>query len=96
MESDESLHQNAKQKEEQYEALEKAIEMLNEEQKTCIRMFYLRSMSYQQIADATGYSLNNVKSFIQNGKRNLKIKLMEINGTSSGIVAMALLLFELF
>lgn len=53
--------------------LEVAIEELNKEQKTCITLFYLQKKSYQQISGITGFSLLQVKSNIQNGKRNLKI-----------------------
>ena len=56
--------------------LEAALEELNTEQKTCITLFYLQKKSYQQISSITGFSLLQVKSNIQNGKRNLKI-LME-------------------
>jgi RNA polymerase sigma-70 factor (ECF subfamily) len=49
---------------------------LNEEQKKCIELFYLEEKSYQQVSELTGFSMLQVKSFIQNGKRNLKI-LME-------------------
>lgn len=46
---------------------------LKMEQKECIELFYLKEKSYQQIVDETGYTMNEVKSHIQNGKRNLKI-----------------------
>jgi len=49
------------------------LQDLNAEQKTCVTLFYLDKKSYQEIADITGYSLLQVKSYIQNGKRNLKI-----------------------
>ena len=76
METESTLHPNkAEEKEIQYTLLEKAIEELSEEQKKCIELFYLKQKSYQEIIDITGYSVNEVKSFIQNGKRNLKIKL---------------------
>jgi len=52
-----------------------SVEALVPEQKTCITLFYLQKMSYQQIVDRTGYSLLQVKSYIQNGKRNLRISL---------------------
>jgi RNA polymerase sigma factor (sigma-70 family) len=55
--------------------LEDALQHLNPEQKTCIRMFYLQKKSYQTIAAETGYSLLRVKSYIQNGKRNLRLLL---------------------
>lgn len=61
--------------EQTYDLLEEAIEELNGEQKQCVILFYLKKNSYQQIAEKTGYSLLQVKSYIQNGKRNLKIIL---------------------
>ncbi len=57
------------------ERMDEAVNELNPEQKTCITLFYLKKMSYQEIADHTGYSILQVKSHIQNGKRNLKITL---------------------
>ncbi|GAA0546950.1 RNA polymerase sigma factor [Chitinophaga japonensis] len=61
-----------KEKDQLLENMEQALDRLNEEQRTCIRLFYLSKLSYQQIADKTGYTLLQVKSYIQNGKRNLK------------------------
>lgn len=52
-----------------------ALLNLNKEQQECVSMFYLEKKSYQQIASVTGYSLMQVKSHIQNGKRNLKIQM---------------------
>jgi RNA polymerase sigma factor (sigma-70 family) len=52
-----------------------AIEHLNLEQKTCIRKCYLDKKSYQAISEETGYTLLQVKSHIQNGKRNLRLLL---------------------
>jgi len=49
-----------------------AVTELNEEQKLCVTLFYLQKKSYQEITDITGYNQLQVKSFIQNGKRNLK------------------------
>lgn len=60
------------------EKLRTTITKLNQEQRVCVEMFYFQNMSYKQIADQSGYSLNQVKSFIQNGKRNLKIMLEEV------------------
>jgi RNA polymerase sigma-70 factor (ECF subfamily) len=42
-----------------------------------VERFYLHQQSYQQIAEGTGYSLSQVKSHIQNGKRNLKLLLLK-------------------
>lgn len=57
--------------------LENAIEELNEEQRTAIVLFYLKRYSYEQIIEKTGYTFMQVKSYIQNGKRNLKTILLK-------------------
>ncbi|MFI5149497.1 MAG: RNA polymerase sigma factor [Bacteroidia bacterium] len=56
----------------QLEELKKAISQLGTEQRECITLFYLQEKSYKEVSDMTGYSLLEVKSFLQNGKRNLK------------------------
>jgi len=71
-EEEEALHW---EKIKDYENLESAISSLKKEQEVTIRMFYYEHKSYQEIAEQTGYSIKMVKSYIQNGKRNLKIKL---------------------
>ena len=53
--------------------LKECLLELGEEQQVCINLFYLHDKSYQQIAGDTGYEMMKVKSYIQNGKRNLKI-----------------------
>jgi RNA polymerase sigma factor (sigma-70 family) len=53
--------------------IEKGLHTLPEEQQQCIRLFYLEQKSYQEVAEMTGYKLKKVKSYLQNGKRNLKI-----------------------
>lgn len=55
--------------------MHESIKNLNPEQQQCVTLFYLQKKSYQQIADETGYSLLQVKSFIQNGKRNLRLMI---------------------
>ncbi len=62
-------------KDRQLELVTKCLRQLNPEQKLCVTLFYLEKKTYQDIADETGYSLMQVKSYIQNGKRNLKILL---------------------
>ena len=52
--------------------IESAIDKLNTEQKKCIKLFYYDNKSYSEISDLTGYSIKEVKSHLQNGKRNLK------------------------
>lgn len=58
-----------------YSLLEEAIEELSAEQKLCVTLFYLQKNSYQQIIEKTGFTAMQVKSYIQNGKRNLKLLL---------------------
>lgn len=50
----------------------RAIPQLNVEQQQCIHLFYLQKKSYAEIAEITGFTMLQVKSYIQNGKRNLK------------------------
>ena len=56
--------------------LEAAIGELKDAQQTCIRLFYLERNSYQQTAERTGYSVELVRSHIQNGRRNLRLILL--------------------
>jgi RNA polymerase sigma factor (sigma-70 family) len=61
------------EKEKLLSLVEASMEELNSDQKTCITLFFLEKKSYQQISEQTGFSLMQVKSYIQNGKRNLKL-----------------------
>jgi RNA polymerase sigma-70 factor (ECF subfamily) len=61
------------QKDLHLELMEATLQELNAEQKRCVTLFYLEKQSYQQIAVTTGFTIMQVKSHIQNGKRNLKI-----------------------
>lgn len=54
-----------------------ALEQLDEQQRNCIILFYLKKQTYKQICEGTGYSFEQVKSYIQNGKRNLKLILTQ-------------------
>jgi RNA polymerase sigma-70 factor (ECF subfamily) len=54
-------------------ALERCLEKLPEAQAVSIRLFFYEKQSYTDIADATAYGVKAVKSYIQNGKRNLKL-----------------------
>ena len=58
--------------------MEQALQQFNEEQKVCVTLFYLEKNTYQQIAENTGYTVMQVKSHIQNGKRNLKILMLRM------------------
>ncbi len=63
------------EKEKKYQRLEDAIEKLKPEHKQCLKLFYIEKMSYNQIQEKTGWSFKEVKSHLQNAKRNLKIAL---------------------
>ncbi|RZL46127.1 MAG: sigma-70 family RNA polymerase sigma factor [Pedobacter sp.] len=60
-------------KETQLTIMEKCMETLTEEQRVSVDLFYLQEKCYKEVADITGYDMLKVKSYIQNGKRNLKI-----------------------
>lgn len=74
MESDLVLHlEEETELEGNLSKLEKCIEQLVNEQKHCVNLFYLEQKCYKEISGLTDFDLKQVKSFIQNGKRNLKI-----------------------
>jgi RNA polymerase sigma-70 factor (ECF subfamily) len=78
VETDVDAHLDEKaEKELMLNGLEKGLSALKPEQQQCVKLFYLEELSYKDIADKTGFSLNDVKSHIQNGKRNLKLFLTE-------------------
>jgi RNA polymerase sigma factor (sigma-70 family) len=80
MESSYVLHlENEPEMEENLSKLEKCIAELGIEQQRCVRLFYLQEKCYKEVVDDTGFDMNQVKSYIQNGKRNLKL-CMERNG----------------
>lgn len=58
-----------------FQSLEQSIEVLKEEQRICIKLFYLQKNSYVEVASLTGYEVKKVKSYIQNGKRKLGMLL---------------------
>lgn len=64
--------------EDQLQILETVLHLLKPDQQQCIRLFFLEQLSYEQIMLKTQFSFKEVKSHLQNGKRNLKI-LMEQN-----------------
>ena len=72
----------AKEQEYTLQQMTEGLEQLNDEQRITITLFYLRKMSYEQIMLKTGYTFMQVKSFIQNGKRNLKTFLIKKQGAT--------------
>jgi len=74
MQIEESWHLNGElEKEDQFNQLKQCLEGLAHEQKLTVTLFYMEQKSYQQIAETTGIEWNKVRSYIQNGRRNLKI-----------------------
>jgi len=76
MEDGEETHlYRADEKESVYLKLELALEQLKEEQRACIHLYYFEDKSYKEIELITGMDDKQVKSHLQNGKRNLKLIL---------------------
>ncbi len=73
------LENEVLEKEENFKKLEQCIEQLPDEQLQSIRLFFLEKKCYNEIAELTGFEWNKVRSYIQNGKRNLKICMDEQN-----------------
>lgn len=63
------------EKDRQLDLMTQCLSELSNEQKQCVTLFYLEKRSYQEIASSTGFSVMQVKSYIQNGKRNLKLAM---------------------
>ena len=82
MYSEQNMHLNVEvlEKEENFKKLEQCMETLPDEQKQSVMLFYLENKCYNEIAAITGFEWNKVRSYIQNGKRNLKICIDEKNG----------------
>ena len=82
MQSGVNVHPDDEQlgKEENLSKLEECIKTLPDEQKKSIELFYLQNKCYNEIAAITGYEWNKVRSFIQNGRRNLKLCMEQENG----------------
>ena len=80
MESESVMHPDGENQalEHDLTRLERCIEKLVDAQQVCVRLFFLKERCYRDIVTETGFDLNQVKSYIQNGKRNLKI-CMESN-----------------
>lgn len=58
--------------EQKFNQLEYCISQLSKEQQTCVNLFFDKGIKYQEIEEKTGFSFKNIKSFLQNAKRNLK------------------------
>jgi len=60
--------------------IQQAIQQLKHEQRRCFCLFYILDKSYTEIVTLTGYSYNEVRSYIQNGRRNFKILMQAMEG----------------
>ena len=67
------------------ESLRECVESLPEKQRISVKYFFFDELSYKEVEERTGVSLKMVKSFIQNGKRNLKLCLERKGVTSNGM-----------
>lgn len=77
MEDDQEMHPIDKEDRDMDAILNDCIERLKDEQKQCIRLFYYENRCYNEIASTLGLDENKVKSYLQNGKRNLKLCIEE-------------------
>jgi RNA polymerase sigma factor (sigma-70 family) len=74
VQSEENVHLNGElEKEENFKKLDYCLGQLQTEQRTVIELFYLQGKCYNEIVEITGMEWNKVRSYIQNGRRNLKI-----------------------
>ena len=73
MDFDNNMHPLGKEPlDSEHQVLNKCIESLSKNQKECIQLFYYKKKCYKEIAVLKQYKIKKVKSYIQNGKRNLK------------------------
>lgn len=79
MENENGLHPLDEEDHIPEDALKECLEKLKDEQRKCIHMFYYEDKCYREIAGETGMNEKNVKSHLQNGKRNLKLCLESKN-----------------
>jgi RNA polymerase sigma-70 factor (ECF subfamily) len=79
MQNEEDVHLNGvMEKEENFQNLEKCMASLSDEQRTMIKLFYLDGKCYNEIVEITGHNWNQVRSLIQNGRRNLKLCMEKV------------------
>ena len=75
MESGDELHPLDREDHSLEDVLKVCIDKLKSEQKQCIELFYYKKLCYQEVAEKLNMEEKKVKSYLQNGKRNLKICL---------------------
>ena len=83
MQNEENVHLNGVlENEENFKKLELCLGTLSDEQRQMINLFYLEGKCYNEIVEITGHEWNQVRSFIQNGRRNLKLCM---EGNEAGV-----------
>jgi RNA polymerase sigma-70 factor (ECF subfamily) len=92
MQNEENVHLNGVlEKEKNLQRLEYCLATLSEEQRRAVQLFYLDGKCYNEIVELMGQEWNQVRSFIQNGRRNLKLCMEKVESESgrseSGSVA---------
>jgi RNA polymerase sigma-70 factor (ECF subfamily) len=75
METEDGLHLNGMSAIDLDKNLFAAIETLKNEQQQCVKLYFFEKKSYEEIQEQTGFTYNEVKSHLQNGKRNLRLQL---------------------
>lgn len=74
MQNEENVHLNGVlEKEENLRRLEHCLTTLSDDQRRAVQLFYLDGKCYNEIVELMGQEWNQVRSFIQNGRRNLKL-----------------------
>ncbi len=74
MQNEDPVHLNGvMEKEEHFKQLDFCMSQLVPDQKKVVSLFYLEGKCYNEIEETTGLDWKKVRSFIQNGRRNLKI-----------------------
>ncbi|MEI6946585.1 sigma-70 family RNA polymerase sigma factor [Paraflavisolibacter sp. H34] len=74
VQNEEDVHLNGVlEKEENLQQLQDCLGKLAADQRQVVELFYLQEKCYNEIAELTGLEWNRVRSYIQNGRRNLKI-----------------------
>jgi len=75
METEDVMHLNGMSAIDLDKNLFAAIETLKNEQQQCVKLYFFEKKSYEEIQEQTGFTYNEVKSHLQNGKRNLRLQL---------------------
>jgi RNA polymerase sigma-70 factor (ECF subfamily) len=74
MQSDANVHlDGVLEKEENFQRLEYCLTTLSEDQRRAVQLFYIEGKCYNEIVEQMGQEWSQVRSYIQNGRRNLKI-----------------------